>query len=186
MAHMKLHLGCAQRYLKGFFHVDAMDNSIIDKVSPLHDLSWLPDETVDEIYCSHALEYYDRQGAEKVLKEWFRVLKNYGTVFISVPNFAELVKVYQMTDDLESIIGPLFGRWPNGPEYIYHKSVFDETTLKSLLMKCGFSSVYPFDPFEYLHSQDPNYDDFSLAFYPHFDRTGIQISLCLKATKSLE
>jgi hypothetical protein len=47
----------------------------------------------------------------------------------------------------------------------------------------GFKEVKTFDPVEYLGNIDEMYDDYSLAFYPHMDSSGIQVSLALTARK---
>ena len=56
---MKLHLGCGKRYLDGFKHVDYSDFPHIDYIKPIYPLDFIKDRSVDEIYCSHALEYFD-------------------------------------------------------------------------------------------------------------------------------
>jgi len=143
------------------------------------------DESCDLIYTSHAFEYFDRFQAVDVLREWHRVLRNGGELLIAVPDFPKLIMVYQRTNDLGSIIGPLFGRWQVGnEEFIYHRTVWDFATLSGALIQAGFGEVEEYNPIDFLDSIDGDFDDHSLAFYPHFERTGIQISLCLRATKT--
>lgn len=180
-----MHLGCGSRFLSGFVHVDINQNEILDYVAPLHDLQFINDETVSEIYSSHAFEYYDRVEAMSVLREWWRVLENGGQVFLSVPSWTSLMSIYQVTNSLDAILGPLFGKWKNSDITLYHKSVWDSESLSKALEMCGFSSVKSFNPVEYLAQYDVGYDDFSLAFFPHMDRNGIQVSLCLTAAKTL-
>ena len=91
---LKLHLGSGTRTLKGFYNVDIEGHTNVDFVQDIRDLSNFPSETVDEIYTSHSFEYFDRQEAELVLKEWKRVLKKKGKVFITVPNFKSLIQIY--------------------------------------------------------------------------------------------
>lgn len=182
---MKLHLGCGKRYLPGFTHVDIENYEHIQMQSPMHNLQKVRDSSVDEIYSSHAFEYYDRELARIVLIEWLRVLKPGGQLYLSVPDFGALLAIYKSTGNLKSILGPLFGRWHNEKlnSTIYHKTVYDKKDLFDLLLVVGFEKVSTFDPIVYLNTISAEYDDYSLAFHPHMDKNGIQVSLTLTAIK---
>ena len=91
---MKLHLGCGKRYLEGYIHVDIAEFEHIDYQLPIDDLSTFKDNTAEEIYASHVLEYFDRNDVINVLTEWKRVLKPSGVLRLAVPNFPKLVEVY--------------------------------------------------------------------------------------------
>ena len=181
---VRLHLGCGKRYLPGWIHIDLAPGPHIDFQNSIGDLSMFANETVDEIYCSHALEYFDRVEAVEVLVEWRRVLTPGGRLFLAVPDFQALIRIYETTGSLDPILGPLFGRMlgKTRDSYIYHRTTFDIRSLTSLLEECGFSDVIEYDPVSFLGNFDPDYDDHSLAFFPHMDRTGVQVSLCLNAT----
>lgn len=180
---MRLHLGCGKRYLPGWIHIDLAPGPHIDFQNSIGDLSMFANDTVDEIYCSHALEYFDRFEVTEVLAEWRRVLTPGGRLFLAVPDFQALIRIYETTGALDPILGPLFGRMPGKghDNFIYHRTTFDFRSLTSLLEKCGFGDVTEYDPVSFLGKLDPNYDDHSLAFFPHMDRTGVQVSLCLSA-----
>jgi ubiquinone/menaquinone biosynthesis C-methylase UbiE len=183
----KLHLGAGRRVLKGFISIDIEESPTTDIVADIAKLDMFSDGEVDSIYCSHAFEYFDRVQAPDVLREWHRVLKPGGDVRISVPDFEKLIDVYRLSGSLSSIVGPLFGRWENPISNltIFHKTVWDLVSLRALMTEVGFGKVKAFDPVNFLKSVDPEYDDYSLAFFPHMDRSGIQISLCLAASKGL-
>jgi ubiquinone/menaquinone biosynthesis C-methylase UbiE len=193
---IRLHLGCGKRFLPGFFHIDIEEFEHIDRVGTIDDLSDFDSESCAMIYSSHAFEYFDRIEAAKVLSEWRRVLKIGGEIRIAVPDFAALVRIYQDTGDISDIIGPLFGRWAKGQDQsgsqqkqfvgdvLYHRTVWDKASLTQVLLGADFTDVTEYNPVEFLASFDSNFDDHSLAFYPHFDRSGTQISLCLKGFKS--
>jgi len=182
---MKLHIGCGKRFLPGFKHVDIENYPHIDFQIPMHDLSLIDDSSVSEIYSSHAFEYYDREFAKVVLLEWFRVLKPQGCLYLTVPNFEALIEIYASTKNLKTILGPLFGQWhnPNLGETIYHKTVYDKKDLKNSLLDVGFRTAVEFNPARYLMAVSPEYDDYSLAYFPHMDPSGIQVSIAIKATK---
>lgn len=75
---MKLHIGCGDKYLPGYKHLDIIDREHIDYITNADDLSMIEDETVDEIYACHVLEHFDRNNINNVLLEWNRVIKKGG------------------------------------------------------------------------------------------------------------
>lgn len=182
----KLHLGCGRRQLKGWVHIDLADFEHIDFKTSIDDLSMFSDESVEYVYCSHALEYFDRDEATEALSEWRRVLTQTGWLYVAVPDFNALIKIFSQTSKLDTILGPLFGRMiiSGTDQVFYHKTVYDEVSLRSILSQCGFVNIDAYDPVEFLQSIDNSYDDHALAFYPHMDREGIQVSLCLRAQRS--
>ena len=175
---MNLHLGCGKRYIPGFIHIDCDQYNHIDYRCSFESLPFIESGVVDLIYCSHAIQYFDRFEIILILKEWKRTLKPTGILRLGVPDFNVLAKLYT-TDGLEKIIGPLFGRIQiKGDEcsqWLYHKTVFDFELLKSTLNKAGFNTVYRYDWKKTLHK---NYDDCSQAYIPHMDKeNGKLISL---------
>jgi predicted SAM-dependent methyltransferase len=163
----KLHLGCGKRILDGWVHIDTSDYDHIDFNQSISDLSMFSDNTVEIIYCSHALEYFDRDQAFNVLKEWGRVLTDSGTLFIAVPDFVSLAQIYSETGKLKNIIGPLFGKMKSGIDdgFIYHKTVYDEESLRLLMHDCGFINIERYDPIGFLNQINREFDDHSLAFF---------------------
>ena len=182
----KLHLGCGKRYIPGFVHVDLDDFPHIDHRASINDLSMFEDESVELIYCCHTLEYFDRVEATAVLAEWRRVLRPGGTLRLAVPDFEALAEVYRRYGDLNKIIGPLYGRveikTPEDETVIYHKTVYDFASLKTLLEECSFNNVRLYD---WRHTVHKDYDDYSQAYVPHMDKdNGILISLNVEAEKA--
>ena len=88
---MKLHLGCGNKFIKGFVHVDLLDYDHIDYRVPIDDLNFADDCSVDLIYAAHVLEHTGRNEFENVLKEWYRVLIPRGVLRIAVPDVASCV-----------------------------------------------------------------------------------------------
>ena len=181
---MKLHLGCGKRYLEGYLHVDIAEFEHIDYQLPIDDLSTFKDNTAEEIYASHVLEYFDRNDVINVLTEWKRVLKPSGILRLAVPNFPKLVEVYQSSKEFTSILGPLYGKWDIGnQEFIYHKTVYDENSLKNVLEEVGFKNIKIWDWQEFFKEQK-DFDDHSQAYYPHMQKeSGIHVSLNLQCEK---
>lgn len=182
---MNIHLGCGKRYIPGFIHVDLADFPHIDYKHEINSLPMFPDNSADLIYSCHSFEYFDREEAPKVLKEWFRVLKPGGILRLAVPDFEALIEVYKKTGEISKALGPLFGRWIiSGKENespIYHRTTYDFSSLKKVLEESGFSNIYRYDWRNTIHK---DYDDYSQAYYPHMDKEkGTLISLNVEAVK---
>jgi predicted SAM-dependent methyltransferase len=182
---MKLHLGCWHRNFPGFVNVDLCDLPHIHYNSSIDKLPFIEDKSVEYLYCSHAFEYFDLVKAEEVLIEWYRVLKPGGIIRIAVPDFDNLLIVYQKTKDLKKILGPLYGRMlikdKKEEIYLFHKTVYNFQLLYDLLLKIGFHEISKYDWRQTEHS---NYDDHSQAYFPHMDKeNGILISLNVQAKK---
>lgn len=181
---MKLHLGCGKRYIPGYIHIDLADYPHIDYKHRVDDLSNFSNDSVDLIYASHVLEYFDRLEARRVLAEWRRVLKSGGILRLAVPDFEALVEVYLKYKDLNLIHGPLYGRWEipgSKPIIIYHKTCYDFISLQRILVESGFVDVHRYD---WRQTEHKDYDDYSQAYIPHMDKEhGKLISLNVEATK---
>ena len=182
---IKLHLGCGKRHIPGWIHIDLADYPHIDFKQRVDDLSNFEDNTVDLIYASHVLEYFDRFEARKVLLEWRRVLKPGGILRLAVPDFEALVWVYLKYKDLNLIHGPLYGRWEipgsKEPVIIYHKTCYDFASLQKILLDAGYTNIHRYD---WRQTEHKDYDDYSQAYIPHMDKErGKLISLNVEATK---
>ena len=89
---MKLHLGCGWRnFGSDWIHIDGGKYEHLD----YNDITDLPfaNGTVDLIYASHVLEYFDRTEVLKVLTEWHCVLKPGGILRLGVPDFEAMAKL---------------------------------------------------------------------------------------------
>lgn len=176
---MKLHLGCGKRFIPGFIHIDAVEYPHVDHVSTIDDLPFIQDNSVDLIYSCHVLEHFKRKRLNTVLSEWHRVLKKGGILRTSVPDFKKLCQVYQKTEDLNLVIGAVFGR----QDYLYniHYNIFDFTSLKNTLIEVGFSEIELYD---WRKTEHADIDDYSQAYIPHMDKeNGILISLNVECQK---
>ena len=67
---MKLHLGCGNKFLEGYKHIDFSNFEHIDWKSPIYPLPFIKSNSVKEIYSSHALEYFDYSDCQKVITDW--------------------------------------------------------------------------------------------------------------------
>lgn len=178
---MKLNLGCWTRKIPGFVNIDQIELPNVDLVANVNDLSMFENESIELIYASHVIAYFDSSEIIQVLEEWKRVLKRDGILRLSTPDFSALIRIYETTQDLKDIIGPIFGKMRFENAAIYHKVIYDEMSLRSLLEKTGFTRIEHWD---WRNTEHAKYDDHSQAYFPHMKKdTGIQVSINLEARK---
>ena len=179
---MKLNIGCGWRdFGKDWIHIDGGNYDHLDSDDIF--VTEYKNNSVDLIYASHFIEYFDRQEVAKLLQRWKEVLKPNGILRLAVPNFEALVEVYKVTSDLNKILGPLYGRMEinNGNKILFHKTCYDFNSLKFLLEENGFKNIKLYDWRETEHSQ---FDDHSQAYFPHLDKeNGLLVSLNIECQK---
>jgi predicted SAM-dependent methyltransferase len=185
---MKLHVGCGKRdFGKEWTHVDGGDFPHVTS----HDvfLKDIPDNSADIIYSSHLIEYFDRQEVTELLKAWYRVLKPRGELFVAVPDFSAINKLYQDKEyELEQFLGLLYGRMEMNGNKIYHKTVYDFKSLCRVLAGAGFYGIFQSNIKDYLTDCGNNWhwrlpDDHSKAVLPHMSMDGTPVSLNVIACK---
>ena len=178
----KLHLGCGDRHIAGFFHIDLEPHEHVDHVGPVDNLDFIPDGSVDLIYASHVLEHFGRWEYMDVLREWHRVLRAGGVLRLSVPDFAACAKIYYergLEDGLNGLIGLISGGQRNPLDQ--HRMIFDEELLSHALRNIGFTSTHRWD---WRKTEHADVDDYAQAYRPHLDKqNGSLMSLNLEAVK---
>jgi len=169
----KLNIGSGDRELKGFTNLDGKFGDDITKLD-------YKDDSVDVIYASHVLEYFDREEVKGVLKEWRRVLKPEGKIYLSVPDFRVMAELYIKNNiPLFKFLGPMYGKMEMNGKTIYHKTIYDYASLGELLVSIGFRRIETWNFISFCVDQDLlNYDDHGKAVID--DRF---ISLNLEAKK---
>ena len=181
---VKINMGCGWRnFGPDWIHIDGGDYDHVDYKCGVANLQHFEKNTVDLIYASHVIEYFDRNEIIEVLLEWKRILKPEATLRLAVPNFAVLSKLYlDGKIKLENTLGPLYGRMEMGENYIYHKTTYDYESLWSLLDSLGFENIRLYDWRETEHAY---FDDHSQAYIPHMDKqNGKLVSLNVECTKN--
>ncbi len=176
---MKLHLGCGGKILDGFVNCDLYHDDDRVVKTDIRRLSFADDGTVDLIYACHVLEHVKRYDVVPTLKEWSRVLKEGGVLYVAVPDFEAVVGHYNANHDLKTIQGLLNGgQTYEGNE---HYVSFDFSYLSECLRESGFSSCERYD---WRETEFSGFDDFSKAYLPHMDfENGTLMSLNVKAVK---
>ena len=178
---VKIHIGAGNRdFGEGWYNIDGANFPHIHS----HDITKLDfeDDSVDLIYASHVLPYFDREEVVPVLKEWKRVLKPGGVLRLAVTNFQVIAGLYSNGKyPLKNFLGPMFGKWKIGKKYVYHKTTYDCADLMELLSSVGMKSIRRWDWREVDHGI---FDDHSQAYLPHMDKeNGVLISLNIECQK---
>lgn len=139
---LKLNVACGDDYEEDYINLDYYPNEN-SKIDAKCDVKKLPydDNTIDEIKAFHIIEHFDFFEGQEALKEWYRVLKPGGKLYLETPNFLELCKAFVAADEVLRInfYNHFFAHpwFPGGA----HKFLFTETQLKSQLSWAQFQNV---------------------------------------------
>ncbi len=174
-----VHIGCGETDSKEFINVDARGlahvHIITDNIASLPQFG---NGSVDLIYMCHILEHIKSTDLSNILAEMKRMLKDGGTLRLSVPDFDRLIEVYNASGgDINMIIKQLMGGQDH--QYNIHYSVFTRRSLEAILRQAGFRDVLPWDPYDCQHH---NFKDRACRKISAGDRD-IAISLNLEAVK---
>lgn len=135
---IRLNLGGRDTKIDGFLTVDLKEGSeITANCSDLKDK--IKDSSVREIYASNILEHFPHTKTISVLKEWRRVLIPNGKLWISVPDFDSMIKLYQKEGMTDFIRNLLYG--DQLYDLAFHYTGFTFATLAHSALKAGFSDI---------------------------------------------
>jgi len=80
---IKLDIGCGENKKPGFIGIDIDKNSDADIICSALELPF-EDSAVSEIHCSHLVEHFTPDEAQKFFNEIYRVLKIEGTAWLKI------------------------------------------------------------------------------------------------------
>ena len=110
----------------------------------------LEDDSCSVFYASHILEHIPWRYSEETVKEWGRVVRAGGRIYVAVPDLA--VGCRLILDNLEKIGGADGNNPPAGflyggqaHPYDFHLSCFTERMLRLMLQDAGFTKIRRFD-----------------------------------------
>jgi predicted SAM-dependent methyltransferase len=145
---LKLHVGCGKVKFPGWVNID-IEPGAADLIIDVRKGLPFDDESVDYIYNEHFIEHLTYEECEKVLQEFWRVLKKGGVLRIATP-------------DLDYIIDRYINNWRDQewltwPEYSFiktrgemlnisfrwwgHKYLYNEEDLRNQLKKANFKKI---------------------------------------------
>lgn len=129
--------GQKKRILPGWTNCDLRGDA--DVVCDCSKLDFFESGTVDEVYASHILEHWPHGKTLDVLKEWCRVIKPGGRLYVAVPDFSACVELYSKIGLTDFVRNLMYG--DQEYELAYHYTIFTFPTLAALCVKAGFSDV---------------------------------------------
>jgi predicted SAM-dependent methyltransferase len=89
-----LNLGCGTEKIEGAINVDVSEKATPDLQFDITTQFPLEDEVFDEVYFFHCIEHIEKYKQIFVLAEIHRVMKLGGTLYISYPEFEEVLKCW--------------------------------------------------------------------------------------------
>lgn len=139
---LRLNLGgMGEGYLNGripgFQTMDLREGA--DIVGDCSDLSRFESGSADALYASNILEHWPIAKTVQVLREWYRVLRPGGILYVSVPDFDTAVRIYQRNGLTEWLKYHLWGDQKHALNY--HYVCFTFASLAKDLYDAGFSDV---------------------------------------------
>jgi len=152
---MKLHIGGKEKH-PDWKILDIEPRPEVDIVADATNLSQFEDNSCEAIYASHVLEhFYHGINGEviNVLKEWHRVLRPGGIIYLSVPDISKLCSLYVQSgisfQEKMHIMCILYGGQSN--IYDVHKIGFDFDILSYYLTTVAFVNIYRLERFNFFN-----------------------------------
>jgi GT2 family glycosyltransferase/predicted SAM-dependent methyltransferase/tetratricopeptide (TPR) repeat protein len=154
----RLHIGGKQSK-PGWEIFNAVPAENVTHLGDARDLSRFEDNTFSELYASNLLEHFDYlHDLMGVLKEWLRVLKPAGRIYLSVPDLAALSRLFldkQLDASMRfQVMRAILGGHTD--QHDYHLAAFDYDILYKYLVTAGFVAISRAEPFE-LFEDTSNY-----------------------------
>lgn len=125
-----------------------------DIVSSMTRMKLVDENSVDAIWCSHALEHLANHEVQPTLREWRRVLKNDGFAVMTMPDLQQAAKMIAdgrlMETIYESPIGPITpldmvfghsGSIKRGHVNMQHRTGFTAERIERELYVASFNAV---------------------------------------------
>lgn len=144
---LKLHLACGHDYQSDYINVDLYptDGAVVDAQFDVAKLPY-PDNSVDEVRAFHIIEHFDWHQGQRVLEEWYRVLKPGGRLWLETPDFLASCDAFvKGTPEFRNLLYGHFFAMPWIPGQT-HKFLFTEDQLRCQLGWAKFGQVNRLPP----------------------------------------
>ncbi len=132
---LRLDVGSGDTPKEGFIGVDLYAEAPGVVKAPMHQLPY-EEETVDEIFCSHALEHIGKYEVVPTLAEFWRVLKWDGRLTIEVPDLEWVCRNWLKYKSNDWHMDAVFGDQSTPGQY--HKTGFTKPIMYQYLAAAGF------------------------------------------------
>ncbi len=174
-----LNIGCGDKQIPNprWVNIDKREGPGIHIVCDMRDVpDFVDEDSVDLIYCCHALEHLELEDAREALKAWAFVLRpQVGILRVCVPDMGMVHHRLHHGCHLDRVRGLIWGG-QNHPDN-YHYTGWDYQELARDLRDCGFFNIEPYDPWDVMRPWvPPKFRDFSFM-----ELDGYSMSLNLEA-----
>jgi len=136
---IKLNLGCGTDIREGWINIDSYERSNGTVNMDITKLTY-ENNYADEICARDVLEHVTHRKTMDVLREWYRVLKPGGKIYIQVPNMMgwALALVYHKCSD-ECVAEHLYAHqdYPTN----FHYAGFTIPMLSKMMQEVGFKNI---------------------------------------------
>ena len=136
---LRLNLGCSKTRVPGFLNFDINPAKDVDLVGDIRDLSQFADGSVADLLASNVLEHISHTQTLACLKEWRRVLASGGKLWLSVPDFDAVIRLYKYEGLNEYLKNLIWGEQDS--QYGYHYICFTWPNLRLQLDQAGFKDA---------------------------------------------
>ncbi len=150
---VKLHLGCGGVRWKDFVNVDlhpavegqndtSRSGCIADVFADIRRLD-IPDETVDEIFCSHTVEHFTRWVALEMFDSWRKALRPGGKMVVEMPDFWRCVLwlFHPLPKKRRVARAQFYGNQWDRLDFETHRYLWTASEIRRELRDMGFSQV---------------------------------------------
>lgn len=143
----RVHLGCGDRYLRGYLNVDlppemgtASGTSRPDVEADVMSVA-CPPETLSEIRLHHLFEHFERAHALALLLRWYGWLTPGGILTIETPDFEGCIRGFDARSSPEQalILRHLFGS--QEAPWAVHLDGWSARRFEEVLSALGFTSI---------------------------------------------
>ena len=139
---MKINIGGKEKK-EGWKILNIQDGEYVDFHGDISDLSQFENGSVEEIYASHVVEHVDQNKIKETLKGIYRVLKNGGKFYVSVPDMEILCRIFMSKEAPKKAkfhaMRMMFGGQID--EYDYHYFGWNYEFLQDYLTEAGFKKI---------------------------------------------
>ena len=139
---MKLHIGGKQEK-EGWSILNIQKKDGVDFLGDISDLSQFQENSIQEIYASHVVEHIDQKDIKKTLKGIYRILKNDGKFYVSVPDLDILCRIFIEKDApikvKYHVMRMMFGGQTD--KFDYHYFGWNFEFMNNYLLEAGFERI---------------------------------------------
>lgn len=139
---MKLHIG-GEQIKEGWKILNIQKKDGVDFLGDISDLSQFQENSIQEIYASHVVEHIDQKNIKKTLKGIYRILKDDGKFYVSVPDLDILCRIFiEKNAPLKvkyHVMRMMFGGQTD--KFDYHYFGWNFEFMNNYLLEAGFKRI---------------------------------------------